>query len=265
VNVPTGKTELNEEELSALRVIAAPSLNFQIPYLGSGGGGTAGLVLARQFNDWAWALGASYELRTGYTPISFSGGVPSPDFNPGDVIHISLGGDGLVGNSGMSVGLSADIFSDDELSSGGSAPPGTRLGPIFSAEWRLQFASTRFEELSLSLVDRYRTPYKRDGITVDGSSANYLDVALTAAHSPAPRTTLTWELSAHHHTGLKADSALISAAMSGAGLRLSLARQLQGGSVLQPYAGIRFMNLESGNNSGSATGVVIGVTVLQGW
>ena len=265
VNVPTGATELDSEELSALRVIAAPALNFQVPQLGAGGGGTVGLVFGRQFDNWAWALAGSYELRSGYTPISFASGIAAPDFNPGDVIHISLGGDGLVGQNGMSVALSADIFSEDELTSGGSAAPGSQLGPIFTAEWRMRFAAPRFQELSLSVVDRFRTPYKRDGETVDGSSGNYVDIGLLAAHSASPRTTLTWEISARHHTGLKADSSIISAAVAGAGLRLSVAHELRGGTVVQPFAAVNFANFRNGDASGSATGITLGLTVMKGW
>ena len=63
INLPTGKTELDEEELSALRVVGAPALSLQVPVLGVGAGGTLGLVLARQFGQWATALGTSYEMR----------------------------------------------------------------------------------------------------------------------------------------------------------------------------------------------------------
>ena len=266
LNAPTGKTELDPEELSALRVVAAPALGLQIPQLGGGGGGTVGLVVGREFNDWAWAVGASYELRSGYAPIVFASGIPSPDFNPGDVIHFSVGGDGLVGRNEMSVSLGADIFSEDELgSSGGSAPPGSKLGPIFTAEWRLRLASTRLQEFSISLMDRFRTSYSRNGQTVEGSSGNYLDATVLVAHAVSERSSVSWEISGRHHTGLKSDSTLTSAAMSGAGLRVSFSQQLSSGGVIQPFGQFRIANLKNGNETGSATGFSIGLTVLRGF
>jgi hypothetical protein len=265
LNAPTGKTELDAESLSALRVMAAPAMGFQIPYLGGGSGGTAGMVLARTYGNWAWALGASYEFRDGYAPIAFAGGAAAADFNPGDVFHISLGGDGLVGNHGMSVGLSADIFSEDELSAEGAAAPGTQLGPIITAEWRLRFATTRLQELSLSVVDRFRTAYKRAGETVQGSSGNFLEASLLAVHAASPSTSVAWELSARHHTGMKSDSSLVSAAMNEGGVRVSVSHQLQNGAVLQPFGRLRFANIENGTSSAGATMFSLGLTLLRDW
>jgi hypothetical protein len=240
-------------------------MGFQIPYLGGGGGGTAGLVLARASGDWAWALGASYEFRSGYAPIAFAGGGAAADFNPGDVIHLSLGGDGLVGNHGMSVGLSADIFSEDELSAEGAAPPGSQLGPIITAEWRMRFATTRLQELSLSVVDRLRTAYKRAGETVEGSSGNFLEASLLGVHAASPRTSVAWELSARHHTGLKSDSSLVSAALAEGAVRVSVSHNLQNGAVFQPFGRVRFAKIENGTSSANATMISLGLTLLRGW
>src|SRR4051812_6909146 len=54
LNLPTGKTSFDAEELSAFRVLAAPPLSFQVARLGSGVGGVAGLVFSKQLGE-AWA------------------------------------------------------------------------------------------------------------------------------------------------------------------------------------------------------------------
>jgi hypothetical protein len=264
-NVPTGKTDLNAEELSALRVVASPALGFQIPILGSGIGATAGLVVARRINDWAWALGASYEMRGRYAPVAIVAGLAAPEFDPGDVIHLSLGGDGLAGRNGMSVGLSADLFSKDLLASDEITGPTTQLGPIITAEWRLRIATTRLEELTLSVVDRLRTSYKSDGATVSGSSGNYLDVGLLGVYPATPQTGIAWEVSARHQTGLKVDNSLATAAAITAALRLSVSHELRGGAVLQPFARVQMGKFKNGDESASATGISVGLTVIKGW
>ncbi len=264
-NVPTGKTDLDTEELSALRVVAAPALGFQIPVLGSGVGGTAGLIVAQRIGDWALALGASYEMRGEYAPVAIVAGISAPEFNPGDVIHVSIGGDGLVGRNGMSIGLSADIFSEDLLASGASTSSTTQLGPIFTAEWRLRFASTFFEELTLSVVDRLRTAYKSGGESVSGSSGNYLDIGLLSVIPASPQTGIAFEISGRHHTGLKVDNSLATAAMMGGALRVSVSHELRGGAVLQPFARVQMGTIKSGEESASANGFSVGLTVIKGW
>ena len=144
--------------------------------MGLGRAATAGVVLARHVAGWAWAFGGSYELRSGSTPLVISSGLPALDFNPSDAIHLTLGTEGLVGAHAMTVGLSADIFSDDDYSSDGQpiTSARTRLGPILTGEWQLRLATPRLRELVVYVTDRYRTKYSRAGTKIPESSANYL-------------------------------------------------------------------------------------------
>jgi hypothetical protein len=114
LNAAPGGTELEPGELEALRVFAAPALGYGVPSMGLGRAATAGVVFARHMAGWAWAFGGSYELRSGSTPLVISSGLPAVDFNPSDAIHLTVGTEGLVGSHAMTVGLSADIFSDDD-------------------------------------------------------------------------------------------------------------------------------------------------------
>lgn len=265
-NAPTGATSLDEKELAALRVAASPALSFQTPTLGSGGGATAGLVLSRQIMNWAWALGASYEYRASYTPVALAGGLPTLDFNPSDAVHLSLAGDGVLGAHGMTIALSADLFAEDRLSTGGQAAqaaPPTKLGPIYSAEWQLRVGVARLRELTFFITERYRSSYLRGGSTVPQSSANYLDAGVRVVVPAGPRTGLVLGLTGRHHTGLKADRSLATAAMVGGGLTLGVAQTFGAGYVLQPFARGQIGRIETGDNSASARELAVGLTLAR--
>ena len=265
VNVPTGKTSLNSEEFSAMRVLAAPAFAFQTPTLGLGAGGTVGIVYAREAAGWAWALGGSYELRNSYDPVTFVG-----EMNPSDAVHLSVGGDGLIGRHGMTVALSADIFTKDrlttlELAEGAEGVAAgtveTQLGPIVMLDWQLRLASARFRELTLYAVDRYRTKYKRDGVSVDGSSGNYLDTGVRSVLPIARSSAILTHLNVRNHTGLKSDVTLATAAITSAALTLGLVQDLGRGYSLQPFARGQTGRIKTGNNSGSVQAFAAGVTL----
>ena len=269
-NLPSGTTSLDPEQFAALRVLAAPALAMQTPALGTGLGATAGLVLARQIGGWAWALGASYELRRTYTPIAFATGTPSPDVDPGDAFHLTLGTDGLVGQSGMTFAFSTDLFSDDRLDPGvtgsGGAPTAgqtvrTHLGPIFTADWQLRIAAPRLRELTLYAVDRYRTPYEREGRRVEQSSGNYLDAGVRAVFPLSPSTGLSSALNLRHQTGLKSDSTIATAATAGAGATIGLVRSFGSGYSVQPFVRGDYARIKSADASSTGTGVAVGIAL----
>ena len=264
VNLPTGTTSLDAEQFAALRVLAAPALGLQAPALGTGFGGTAGLVASRQIGGWAWAAGASYELRRTYTPIAFARGVAAPDVDPGDAIHLTLGADGLVGEHGMTVALSTDVFGDEDLvlaTNGSDGTVTTRLGPIFTVDWQLRVATPRLRELTFYVVDRYRTQYERGGRAVEGSSGNYLDAGVRTVFPLSPSTGLLSAVNLRHQTGLKSDSTLATAATASAGLTLGLQRSLGSGFELQPFVRADYGRIKSADASASVTGLAAGITL----
>jgi hypothetical protein len=267
-NLPTGASSLDAEEFAALRVLAAPALGMQHPALGTGPGATAGVVVARQIATWAWALGASYELRRAYTPIAFAAGVAGPDVDPGDALHLSLGADGLVGQHGMTLAVTADVFTDDRLEAvvaGGTVLPAeavtTHLGPIVTVDWQLRVAAPRLRELTFYVVDRYRTSYERAGRTVPESSGNYADAGVRAVFPISPATGVLTALNLRHHTGLKSDSTLATAATAGVGITLGLVRSLGTGYTLQPFLRGEYANITSGDASVAATGLSLGIAL----
>lgn len=267
--LPTGGTELDREELSALRVLAAPALGFQAPGVGAGPGGTAGLVLARQMGGWAWALAGSYEMRGKYSPVAaFTAGVPAADYDPGDAVHLSLGTDGLLGSHAMTFTVSTDLYTKDELrfsdgaTQGGGAAPiaAVRLGPVIGADWQLQVGTTAFRELSFYVSDRYRTKYELDGATVDGSSGNYLDAGMRSVRPLGGGTDLLAGMQFRHQTGLDVDRTLATAAAASGGLTLGLSR-VMGVLIVQPYLRGQVGRVDIGGERVTLTGMGAGLAI----
>ncbi|HYD54448.1 MAG TPA: hypothetical protein VEA99_17555 [Gemmatimonadaceae bacterium] len=261
---PTGATELDPEELSALRVLSAPALSFQTPVLGSGAGATIGVVVARPVGAWAVAAGTSYEYRARYTPATIIAGLPTPDFSPGGVVHLSLGADGLLGRHGATITGSVDLFESDRLSGDeGVAVPPTRLGPVATFDARLNVATSAFRQLTLYVVDRYRSSFERDGATVEESSGNYLDAGVHSVYPVGPRTGLLVALNGRHHTGLGFDEGIQTAAIASGALTLGLTHAFANGFELAPFARGQLGRLESGDESTNVRGIAAGITLSR--
>ncbi len=270
VNLPTGKTKLDSDEFSALRVLAAPALSFQSPVLGTGTSGTLGLVYAREAAGWAWAFGGSFEINRSYAPVALVAGLPAPDFSPGNTVHLSIGGDRYIGQHEMLVGLSADFFGSGELAGMAAgtgvgeaelAPARTKMGPIYTLEWQLRLAAPEFSELTLYAVDRYRSSFQREGVRVDGSSGNYLDAGVRGVFVAAPNTGVLMALNLRHQTGLDVDNTLATAAVRSGALTLGIVQQLPRGYTLRPFVRGQLGKIESGDVSATATGVAGGVAL----
>jgi len=258
--LPTGKTDLAGDELSALRVLSAPALSFQTPVLGGGPGATVGLVLARPVGSWALAAATSFEYRGSYTPAAIVAGMPTPDFSPGEVVHLSLGLDGLVGQHGATILGSLDLFGRDRLGDDAAIAP-TRLGPVATIDARLNLAASGFQQFTLYLVDRYRSSFSRDGATVEESAGNYLDAGIQTVYALSPRTGLLTALNARHQSGLGFDTGIQTAAIASGALTVGLTRQLGSGFELAPFVRAQLGRLESGLESTNVRGLAGGVTL----
>lgn len=255
-NLPTGKTSLDAEELGALRVLGAPALRFQTPSLGTGWGGTTGLVYTTRLAGWSWGLGASYEYRGRYSPAQAAAlglGDGDIDLRPGQAIRLSVGTDGLVGSSAMAMSLSSTFYTSDRVSldaggptlSSSPAPDAVTLGPMLTAEWQWRLASPIFRELHVFAFDRYRTKYKRGGESVDGTSGNELELGAQGLVPLSPRLSLVTGISGRHHTGLSVDDALSTAAIVAGGVNVGLAWDA-GRITLRPTIGAEFGRMDTG-------------------
>jgi hypothetical protein len=270
VNLPTGKTSLDAEEFSAFRVLAAPPLGFQIARLGNGFSGTAGLIVSKQLGEtWAGALGVSYEMRGTYDPGVLIAALSSSDYSPGDALRISLGLDGLVGENGMTLGLSADLYpNQDKLTDPalGTGFISTQLGPVLTADWQLRLGLGGFREFTLYAVDRYRTKYRTGSSAVpdspvEESSGNYLDAGIRSVISAGTATGILAAANFRHQTGLESDDALATAGIVSGALTLGVVRELGGGYSVQPFVRGQLGRISSAGESSDAVGLGGGVTL----
>lgn len=250
VTLPTGKTTLSGQELAVESVMGAPALRFQTPALGTGWGGTGGLVYTRQIGAWSWGLGASYEYRGQYAPaeaqaLGLSTG--SFDLRPGQAVRLSVGAGGLVGQSAMSVSLASTLYTRDHISAPGPVSPtgAVRLGPMFALDWRLRASAPFFRELTVYAFDRYRMRYDRGGQSVPGTSGNEAEVGVTGRAPLSPTLSFTAGVHGRHYTGLGVDNTIATAAGASGGATVGLAWRA-GPLVLQPAVGADVGRMDTG-------------------
>ena len=260
-NLPTGMRELDPGELEALRIVAAPALGLQIPALGTGSGGTAGVVVARQVANWAWAIGASYELRSVYSPYAAAPDLPPADFNPSDAIHLSLGTDGIIGENQMTFSLAADLYTEDKVTLVGDTRSLTaRPGPMWTAEWQYNMTTATSWQINLYAIDRYRTSATSADTTISGSSGNYLDVGARGELPLGPQTRFSVGLALRQHSGLTVDRSLASVGATLGALTLGLDRTI-GSYALRPFVRAQMGRLSPASGSVNAKGFGAGVAL----
>lgn len=269
INAPTGLASLDGEALQALRIVGAPPLRMPSPTLGSGLGGTAGVVLAQRAGSWALAAGASYEMRAQYTPIdaAIAGITSTTELNPGDAIHLSLGADRLLGPHRLSFLAGYDHYGKDAVTLTANGTPqvgGTyRLGPSVSGLMLLELGVPGMQELSVAIVDRYRSAYQGfDGQRVAGSSGNQLDARLQARFGVPRRFGWWFGIDGHFDTGLDVDQSLVTAAMSSAGGSLGLLLPI-GAVALEPSIRGSIGTIDTGALSTRATGIGASITLVR--
>lgn len=262
INAPTGQTELTANDLTVLRASAAPALGLSAPPVGGGPAGTVGLVLARKIGAWAVAVGSSYEMRGTYQPVAaLTAGAPSGDYQPGNVIRGSIGLDRLVGKHRLSISTAADLYATDELrdpTSSSARPLATvRLGPIVTTDVQLQLAAPRVNELVLWTAHRVRSQFERDGVKVNGSSANYLDGGLRTSIPLRRSLDLLVTADGRYHSGLSINQGLATSRVISGGGTLGLIAST-GNLSLQPYVRAQAGSLSVRDSAAPSTSFVGG-------
>ena len=255
INLPTGVKELDSEQLSALRVLAAPAFAMSPPQATAGGGGTAGIVLTQQSESWGFALGTSYERRGSYNPLAaIEAGAPTPDLDPGEALHVTLGADGRAGSHRLTLNLSGDFYTDDVMRLDASQQQTITLGPTFTAVGQVDFATSRFREFTFYLSDRFRQPYKSGGATVAGSSGNYLDAGFHGAYPLTRIVDFTSAIELRQQSGLDVDASITTASARSAGVALGFA--FRGSRVsLSPYVRGDIGTIDPGTGAVRMTGI----------
>lgn len=265
-NLPTGLRDLDGDQIAALGVLAAPALGIYLPGASFGPGATSGIVLTRDVGDWALAAAGSYEVRRHFSPVAaLAAGLPATEFDPGDAVHLTLATDGLVGEGAVRLAVTADLYAQDKLlATGGAAAPGTavvRLGPTVGVEGQWRIPARGFRELTLYATEHYRAAFKRDGVSVAGSSGSYFAGGLRGTRAVSPATAITGNLQGWVHSGMSVDNSLVTAATTSGALTLGLSQRLGAGYELQPFVRARAGSIDTGLASRTVTGYSLGLTL----
>jgi hypothetical protein len=269
-NVASGTRSLSAAQRAALGVLAAPALGAVLPAASAGPSATAGLVYTTRRAGWSWAAGAAVEARGRFAPVAaLSAGVPADHFDPGAAAHLSLGGEGLVGDGALAVALTADVYARDRVPtldptlddlSAGPASAAVRLGPTLGADLRWRAPTSRFRELTLYAAERYRAPLTRGGARITGTAAGYLSAGGRASYPLGRTSDLTASLDVWHHTGLAAGRTLVTARTTSGAIGVGVARRL-GTYTLQSYARLRGGTIDTGVGSVGVVGSGVGMSL----
>lgn len=111
VNLPTGKSTVDIDQVTAAGRIGSDFLAFPISNLGTGLAVTGGVAIARPIGEWNIGFGGSMRRSAEYEPFNQPG--TTLKFTPGDEYRARVGVDHLAGNGRISLGLTYSAFGDD--------------------------------------------------------------------------------------------------------------------------------------------------------
>lgn len=156
VNLPTGKTELDEEGLAVAQVIPLHSLGLRTTYFGGGFDLSVGLSKAFPVNDWVFGVGAGF-VRTGtFKPVS-----GSDDYNPGDEISLTAGLDRSFGEeSKLLADFTYTLYTNDTYQGADYFKSAPRL--LFEARYYFPW-----QNFDMALMVRDRIKGKNETLQVD--------------------------------------------------------------------------------------------------
>lgn len=116
VNLPTGRSSVTIDELTAAGRIGSDFLAFPISNMGTGLAATGGIAIARPLGDWNIGFGGAVRHSSTYDPFNVPG--QTLRFTPGDEYRARVGVDRGVSNGRLSLGLTYSAFGNDDA--GGS-------------------------------------------------------------------------------------------------------------------------------------------------
>jgi len=260
-NIPTGQQALDSAQLSVLRVLAAPSLGLQLPAVSFGASGTAGLVASRVVGEWIVAAGGSYEYRGQYSPVAALQAGADPEFDPGNVLHLSAGVERFVGESRLSLQAGADLYDPDRLRAGpGGDVQEVALGPVYTADARLDMATERVSDAQLYLSARQRSTFKRDGQNVEGGAGTYLNAGYRGGIPVGRRGEVRVGVDGLWHSGLDVDETLMTAQAQAASLTLGW-RLHTSRMTFDPFVRGTAGSIDTGISAVRLTGLTAGLTL----
>ena len=111
VNLPTGKSAVTLDQVTAAGRIGSDFLAFPISNMGTGLAATGGIAIARPIGDWNIGFGGAVRHSSTYDPFNVPG--QTLRFTPGDEYRARIGVDRGLNNGRMSLGLTYSAFGDD--------------------------------------------------------------------------------------------------------------------------------------------------------
>ncbi|MES2178466.1 MAG: hypothetical protein V4550_11460 [Gemmatimonadota bacterium] len=117
VNLPSGQSTVNADQITAAGRIGSDFLAFPISNMGTGLAMTGGIAIARPMGDWNFGFGGAVRHSAEYSPFDVPGQT-TLRFQPGDEYRARVGADHPLGGGRLSLGLTYSKFGEDNA--GGS-------------------------------------------------------------------------------------------------------------------------------------------------
>lgn len=112
LNLPTGKSAVTLDQLSAAGRIGNDFLAFPVSNMGSGFTGTGGIAVARPLGAWNIGFGGAVRRSASYSPFNVPGETLS--FHPGNEYRARVGVDRTVGAGRVALAVTYSAFGNDE-------------------------------------------------------------------------------------------------------------------------------------------------------
>jgi len=176
--LPSGNTDLSDEELVLAGVSASRALENPVTSFGTGLNLNLGLAVARELGGWVLGLGAGYAVRGKYD-ATFVG--QSYEIDPGDEFNITLGADRAFEWGGRRSKFIADFiysnYGEDEL----EGLPFFEAGDKFLLRGQLIVPLAFFDPLIFTVSNRWRLDNRsNNSALVD--NGDELDLRATMYH-----------------------------------------------------------------------------------
>jgi len=173
LNLPTGNATHDQEEAIVATALSTELLGFREALWGTGFGATTGLATAWRVGSTGIGFGASYRAQSEFEPSADT----SFKYTPGNETRARVAIDQNIGTSKLTLGLTFQNYSDDQIDGRNLFAPGNRwrgdLAYSFrtgvSSTWTLYAADVRREngDVSLQIVNANGQPV-RDSIFTAG-------------------------------------------------------------------------------------------------
>ncbi|MFQ6115433.1 MAG: hypothetical protein ACE5NG_15340 [bacterium] len=153
VGIPSGKSELDEEELRIAGIAANRPLNNPVTNFGTGVNLNFALAIAQEVGPWVLGAGFGYSLRGKYDVLV---GTQEVSVEPGNEFNITFGVDRDFEMANGNAKFTADIvytnYSEDEL----EGVPFFEAGDKLVVQGRFLFPFARFDPVIISVLNRWR-------------------------------------------------------------------------------------------------------------